>query len=147
MIIEKRHRGQLRTGCHRRGGIGMVKSDPLLLLDNGTLAYILGNGDYRFTDLKFDEARAIIEMKGEEEVLKVFSNPELERLMYEYLELEKHEFQYAPDRTLRIGQDAIAFKLYVTPSGTQPIVLGKDGQEAKKIKNLYIYCQHVVRLA
>ena len=41
----------------------MGKSDPLLLLDNGTLAYILGNGEYRFTNLKFDEAKAIIEMK------------------------------------------------------------------------------------
>ena len=45
----------------------MGKSDPLLLLDNGTLAYILGNGEYRFTNLKFDEAKAIIEMKGEAE--------------------------------------------------------------------------------
>lgn len=126
----------------------MIKSDPLLLLDNGTLAYILGNGEYRFTNLKFDEARAIIEMKGEEnEVVRVFSNPELEHLVYEYLELEDHNFAYEPDSELRVGQDAIAFKLYVTSSGSQPIVLGTDGQEAKKIKNLYIYCQHVVRLA
>lgn len=126
----------------------MIKSDPLLLLDNGTLAYILGNGEYRFTNLKFDEARAIIEMKGEEnEVVRVFSNPELEHLVYEYLELEEHNFAYEPDSELRVGQDAIAFKLYVTSSGSQPIVLGTDGQEAKKIKNLYIYCQHVVRLA
>lgn len=108
----------------------------------------MGNGEYRFTNLKFDEARAIIEMKGEEnEVVRVFSNPELEHLVYEYLELENHNFAYEPDSELRVGQDAIAFKLYVTSSGSQPIVLGTDGQEAKKIKNLYIYCQHVVRLA
>ena len=75
----------------------MAQTDPLLLLDNGTLAYIIGNGDYRFTNIKF-------------------------------------------------GQDAIALKLYITPTGTQPIVLGDDGQQAKKIKNMYIYCQHVVRL-
>ena len=30
--------------------------------------------------------------------------------------------------------------------GAQPIVLGDDGQEAVKIKNLYIYCQHIVRV-
>lgn len=126
----------------------MIKSDPLLLLDNGTLAYILGNGDYRFTNLKFDEARAIIEMKSqEEEVVRVFSNPELERIVYEYLEMERQDFPYEPNSALRIGQDAIAFKLYVTPSGSQPIVLGSDGQEAKKIKNIYVYCQHVVRLS
>ena len=28
---------------------------PLLLLDNETLAYILGDGDFRFTNLKFDD--------------------------------------------------------------------------------------------
>ena len=40
----------------------MAQTDPLLLLDNGTLAYIIGNGDYRFTNIKFEEARAIIEI-------------------------------------------------------------------------------------
>ena len=126
----------------------MGKSDPLLLLDNGTLAYILGNGEYRFTDLKFDEAKAIIEMKGEaeEDVVQVFRNPELEKVMYSYLGLENHDFSYEPDEKLHVGQDAIAFKLYYTPSGTQPIVLGDEGQEAVKIKNLYIYCQHIVRV-
>ena len=125
----------------------MEKSDPLLLLDNGTLAYILGDGEYRFTNLKFDEAKAIIEMKGEaeEEVVQVFRNPELEKVMYAYLGLEEMKFNYEPEAHLHVGQDAIAFKLYVTPSGTQPIVLGEEGQQAVKIKNLYIYCQHIVR--
>ena len=37
--------------------------------DNGTLAFhIIGNGDYRFTNIKFEEARAIIDMKGEADV-------------------------------------------------------------------------------
>ena len=77
----------------------MGKSDPLLLLDNGTLAYILGNGEYRFTNLKFDEAKAIIEMKGEaeEDVVQVFRNPELERVMYSYLGLSCREFPYEPE--------------------------------------------------
>ena len=126
----------------------MEKSDPLLLLDNGTLAYILGDGEYRFTNLKFEEAKAIIEMKGEaeEEVVQVFRNPELEKVMYAYLGLEEMKFNYEPGAHLHVGQDAIAFKLYVPPSGTQPIVLGEEGQQAVKIKNLYIYCQHIVRM-
>lgn len=125
----------------------MEKSDPLLLLDNGTLAYILGDGEYRFTNLKFEEARAIIRMKEEaEEVVQVFRNPELEKVMYAYLGIEEMKFNYEPEAHLAVGQDAIAFKLYVTPSGTQPIVLGEDGQQAVKIKNLYIYCQHIVRM-
>lgn len=84
----------------------MGKSDPLLLLDNGTLAYILGNGEYRFTNLKFDEAKAIIEMKGEaeEDVVQVFRNPELERVMYSYLGLSCREFPYEPEERLNIGE-------------------------------------------
>lgn len=124
----------------------MGETDSLLLLNNSTLAYILSDGDYRFTNLKFDEARAIIEMKGESDVVRVFSDPELEHIMYEYLEIENKNFKYEQTKEMHVGQDAIAFKLYITPSGSQPIVLGEDGQQAKKIKNLYIYCQHVVRL-
>lgn len=123
-----------------------MEKDSLLLLDNSTLAYILGNGDYRFSNIKFEEAKAIMDMKGEADTVKVFSDPELERIMFEYLGIRDQEFACAPVRRMSVGQDALAFKLYITPSGTQPIVLGEDGQQAKKIKNTYIYCQHIVRL-
>ena len=116
----------------------MAQTDPLLLLDNGTLAYIIGNGDYRFTNIKFEEARAIIDMKGEADVVRVYANPDLEHSMYEYLGIQQGNFQYAPVRSMKIGQDAIAFKLYITPTGTQPIVLGDDGQQAKKSRYVHI---------
>ena len=109
---------------------------PLLLLDNETLAYILGDGDFRFTNLKFDEAKAILDMNAEEDIAKCFEDKDLENAIYEY----------RPVRQMKVGQDGIAFKLYITPSGTQPIILGEEGEQAKKIKNVYIYCQHVVRL-
>lgn len=124
----------------------MEKRDSLLLVDNEGLARLLGDGDYRFTNLKFDEARAILEMKGKTDTVRCFNNLELEHIMYEYLGIEDCQFPYAPVDQMHIGQDAIAFKLYITPSGTQPIVLGENHQEAKKIKNIYVYCQHVVRL-
>ena len=47
------------------------------------------------------------------------------------------------------GQDAIVFKLYVTPSETQPIIYdaAKDENfEAKKIQNIYVYCQYLTRV-
>ncbi len=110
----------------------MAQTDPLLLLDNGTLAYIIGNGDYRFTNIKFEEARAIIDMKGEADVVRVFANPDLEHSMYEYLGIQQGNFQYAPVRSMKIGQDAIAFKLYITPTGTQPIVLGRRRTAGQK---------------
>lgn len=124
----------------------VMSEDPLLLLDNNTLAQILLDGDYRFSNIKFDEAKAIMDMKGADDIVRVFANPDLEHTMFEYLGIEEQDFTYAPDTALHIGQDAIAFKLYITPSGTQPIVLGKDGEQAKKIKNVYIYCQHILRL-
>ena len=50
-----------------------MAKDPLLLLDNSMLAYILGNGDYRFTNIAFEEAKAIMEMKGTAERKKTLS--------------------------------------------------------------------------
>ena len=47
---------------------------------------------------------------------------------------------------MRPGQDGIVFKLYVTPSETQPVIQADDGVEAKKIQNVYVYCQHLVRV-
>ena len=61
-----------------------MAKDPLLLLDNSMLAYILGNGDYRFTNIAFEEAKAIMEMKGTADIVRVFSNPELEHIMLQY---------------------------------------------------------------
>lgn len=119
---------------------------PLLLLDNNTLAYILGDGEFKFTNLKFDDAKAILDMNPEEDIVKCFQDPELEDVIYDYLSIERRQFQYQAVRSMKVGQDAIAFKLYITPSGTQPIILGEEGEQAKKIKNVYIYCQHVVRL-
>ena len=113
---------------------------PLLLLDNETLAYILGDGDFRFANLTFDEAKAILDMNAEEDIAKCFEDKDLENAIYEYLGIERRTFEYRPVRQMKVGQDGIA------PSGTQPIILGEEGEQAKKIKNVYIYCQHVVRL-
>ena len=123
----------------------MAQTDPLLLLDNGTLAYIIGNGDYRFTNIKFEEARAIIDMKGEADVVRVYANPDLEHSMYEYLGIQQGNFQYAPVRSMKIGQDAIAFKLYITYGNTAHRA-GRRRTAGQKNQNMYIYCQHVVRL-
>lgn len=62
-----------------------MSEDPLLLLDNNTLVNILLDGDYRFTNIKFDEAKAIMEMKGTDDIVRVFANPDLEHIMFEYL--------------------------------------------------------------
>ena len=47
--------------------------------------------------------------------------------------------------SMELGQDGIIFKMYVTPSETQPII-HVNGVEAKKIQNVYIYCVHISRI-
>lgn len=44
--------------------------DPLLLLDNGTLAYILGDGDYRFANIKFEICQ-LLRQPGSKVTLKI----------------------------------------------------------------------------
>lgn len=120
--------------------------NTLLLLDDRSLSYILSDGEYRFANLKFSEAKAIMDMNHDSEVVRCFHNEDLESVMYNYLGIERREFRFDSVRQMKVGQDAIAFKLYITPSGTQPIILGEEGEEAKKIRNVYLYCQHVIRL-
>ena len=104
----------------------MAQMDPLLLLDNGTLAYIIGNGDYRFTNIKFEEARAIIDMKGEADVVRVYANPDLEHSMYEYLGIQQGNFQYAPVRSMKIGQEKNQEYVHILPACGAPQI--EDGQ-------------------
>ena len=47
---------------------------------------------------------------------------------------------------MRVGQDAIAFKLYITPSETQPIIETPIGSQAKKIQNIYVTCLFITRV-
>ena len=65
---------------------------------------------------------------------------------FDYLGITKRDFEFKKIRNMRAGQDAIVFKLYVTPSETQPVIQADDGVEAKKIQNIYVYCQHLTRI-
>ncbi len=123
------------------------KSLPLLLLDNSSTMTVLNEGDFKCTNLTFEEAKHILEIYDEADVLRCFSNAEIETVIFDYLGIAKREFTYKRIRNMRPGQDAIVFKLYITPSETQPVIQADDGVEAKKIQNVYVYCQHITRLA
>ncbi len=124
----------------------MTEKDPLLLLNNASLSDILADGDYRFANVEFEAAKAIIEMKGEDGVIQNFEDPVLEKVIFDYLGIDHYNFTRQTVSEMHVGQDALAFKLYITPSGTQPIVIGKNGQQARKVQNIYVYCQHIVRI-
>ena len=124
---------------HRHG-------NPLLLLDNSSMTSVLGQGEFSLRNMSFDETRAILEMFGEDEVCKGFIDTSIEQVIFGYLGIGRKNYRFKEVRHLAVGQEALVFKLYVTPSETQPIILSEDGLEAKKIQNVYVYCQYLTRV-
>lgn len=122
------------------------KALPLLLLDSVSVATVINEGEFKCYDLTFEEAKHLLEIYEEQDILRGFNNPDIETIIFDYLGAEKREFGYKPVRNMRPGQEAIVFKLYTMPSKTKPVVITDGGIEAKKIYNCYVYCQHVVRV-
>jgi len=120
---------------------------PLLLLDNSSTMSVLNEGEFKCQNITFDDAKHILDVHSQDEILRCFNNNEIENIIYQHLGVEKREFEYKHIRNMRPNQHAIVFKLYVTPSETQPIIQADDGVEAKKIQNVYVYCQHIVRIS
>ena len=100
----------------------MAVSKPLLLLDNASMLALLHQGCFRLQEISFEEVKAILEM-----------------------DVAIRNFNYAPVENMAVDQDAIAFRLYVTPSETQPSIRTEYGNEATKVQNLYVYCQFLTR--
>ncbi len=119
---------------------------PLLLVDNQNVMTILNDGEFKCTSLTFEEAKAIVDMHDEDDVIKVFTGRNLEEIVFKYLNVEERNYEYKDVKDMRVGQDAIAFKLYVTPSETQPVTFTPTGAQAKKIQNIYVACQLISRL-
>ena len=116
----------------------MAVSKPLLLLDNASMLALLHQGCFRLQEISFEEVKAILEMHGSREVVRCFSNAEIEQLLYKHLDVAIRNFNYAPVENMAVDQDAIAFRLYVTPSETQPSIRTEYGNEATKVQNLYV---------
>ena len=120
---------------------------PLLLLDNSSMMSVLNEGEFRCRNLTFEEAKHILEIHEENDVLRCFSDSGIETVIFDYLGVAKREFAYKHIRNMRLDQDAIVFKLYVTPSKSKPVIQADDGVEAKKIQNVYVYCQYLTRIS
>ncbi len=119
---------------------------PLLLLDNNTMSTVINEGEFKISMLSFDEAKAIIEMYDSSLILRTFSNENFEQFIENYLSIKDKDIAYKKVANMRPGQDAIAFKLYITPSETQPITHTPLDTEAKKVQNVYISCQYISRV-
>lgn len=119
---------------------------PLLLLDNSSMMNVMGEGEFSCRNMTFDETRAILDMFEENEVRKCFSNTHIENIIFGYLGIAQKNYRFKDVHHLSVGQEALVFKLYVTESETQPIIHSEDGVEAKKIQNIYVYCQYLTRV-
>ena len=119
---------------------------PLLLLDNSSMISVINEGEFKCSNMSFEEAKMLLESFDEKEYLKCFSNPDIESVMFDQLGIAKRDFEYKHIRNMRPGQQAIVFKLYRTPSASNPVIQADDGVEAKKIQNVYAYCQHLMRV-
>lgn len=124
----------------------MNESLPLLLLDNSSMMSVLNEGEFQCHNLSFEEARHMVDVYNEKDVLQCFNNLDIETIIFDYLGVTKRKFTYKRIRNMRVGQDALVFKLYITPSETQPVIQADDGVEAKKIQNVYVYCQFLTRV-
>lgn len=120
--------------------------NELLLLDNSSMMSVVNQGEFKSTNLTFEEAKAILEMHDPADIIKCFNNNDIEHIIFHYLGIPNREYTYKHIRNMREGQDAIVFKLYVTASETQPVIQADDGIEAKKIQNVYVYCQYLTRI-
>lgn len=120
---------------------------PLLLVDNRNVMSIINEGEFRCSGLSFEEAKAIIEMHEEDDIIRCFVGYDLEEIVFDYLGIEQRGIKYKNIANMRVGQDAIAFKLFITPSETQPVIKTPVGSEAKKIQNIYVYCQYITRIS
>lgn len=119
---------------------------PFLLLDDESLPRLLGPGTFKIVGLNFDEARAIMNLHNEDDMICCFTNNAIEKIIYDDIGIDKKQFRYQNVQQMVIGQDALVFRLYTTPSATKPIVETPSGYQAKKIQNNYVYCELLSRL-
>ena len=120
---------------------------PLLLLDNSSMVSLINQGEFKCVDITFDEAKIVLDNLDGSEMLRCFSDKNIELIIYDYLGIAQKEIAYKRIRDMRVGQNAIVFKLYATPSETLPIITTDKGNEAKKIQNIYVYCQMLSRVS
>lgn len=118
---------------------------PLLLLDNSNMNTLFNEGEYKCTNMTFEEAREIIGMYNKDEIILCFQHPDTYDIIFNYIGIPKKDYKYKNIRNMKVYQDGIIFKIYITPSETQPII-HVDGVEAKKIQNIYVYCVHISRI-
>ncbi len=119
---------------------------PLLLLDNSTM-YVIGKGTYKVEPVSFAEAKDIIDTFSVEDILRCYTDNTIDQVIHDFVGVEYRDFPRKKIREMRPGQMAITFKQHIETSSSQPIVEPEEGIQAKKIQNIYIYCEIITRMS
>ena len=122
-----------------------INDKPLLLIDSNNMLNIINSGEFKFYNLTFEEVAAMLDTYPEDAVAKCFSSYELEENVFDFIGAERKNYVQLCMTNLQVDQYAIAFKLYRRPSETQPEVVTINGAHAKKVQNVYVYCQLITR--
>ncbi len=121
------------------------KTNCLLLFDNDSMSAV-GNGTYKIDTVSLDEAKSIIEVFADVGVCCCYSDRMIDKVLTDYLNINIDEFEYGEIFHMEPGQSAIVFKRYITPSESQPVIETAEGVQAKKIQNIYVYCEYINKL-
>ncbi len=122
-----------------------IHDKPLLLVDDNNILSIINEGEFKCYNLTFEEVHAMLDTYPADAVATCFSSFDLEEIVFDYIGAERKDYLKLCMTNLQVDQYAIAFKLYRTPSETQPVVTTLNGAQAKKIQNVYVYCQLITR--
>lgn len=123
----------------------MTHSAPLLLLDNSATMTVMGEGEFQCRRMTFDETRAVLDMFEEKDVRLCFTNSDIVNIIFGYLGIEDKHYKYKDAHHIAVGQEALIFKLFTKQSETQPIIDFDNGWEAKRIQNVYVLMQYMIR--
>lgn len=121
------------------------KTNCLLLFDNDSMSAV-GNGTYKIDTVSLDEAKSIIEVFADVGVCCCYSDRMIDKVLTDYLNINIDKFEYGEIFHMEPGQSAIVFKRYITPSESQPVIETAEGVQAKKIQNIYVYCEYINKL-
>ncbi len=125
----------------------MVTHDkPLLLVDNENILNIINEGEFKVFNMTFEEVHAMLDTYPVDAVATCFSSFDLEEVVFDYIGAQRKDYLRLCMTNLQVDQYAIAFKLYKTPSESQPVITTRNGGQAKKIQNVYVYCQLITRI-
>ena len=73
-------------------------------------------------------------MHDEKDVIQCFTNMNIQTIIFGYLGIAKRDFQFKRIRDMKVNQDGLVFKLYETPSETQPVIITDKEMKPKRFR-------------